>query len=163
MILPIVLGLAVLASRPEVEASGVSKILVYLVALILAVSTVVLPPAAPYNHFYCFRACWFCFEIGPIFGLGKSYRRSLASRHGSDLMAMDCRDWLVTSSFFVPVRDWALPFYASLIVPLSVTALLILRGRVKHGLKQTTCRVSFAAIPSAIHSKAAITTTDNCK
>jgi hypothetical protein len=29
-------------------------------------------------------------------------------------------------SFFTPVRGWALPFYCSLIVPLSVAALLVL-------------------------------------
>jgi MFS family permease len=29
-------------------------------------------------------------------------------------------------SFFMPVRGWALPFYCSLIVPLSVAALLVL-------------------------------------
>ena len=71
------------------RASRVSKLLAN-IALVLAISTVTLPPAA---------------MLWPW------------------IAAVGLLWW----SVFVPVEQWSLPFYTSLVVPLAVSALLVLR------------------------------------
>jgi hypothetical protein len=135
----ILLGLAVACSRARSEPPESAKF-VYLVALILAVSTLVLPPAAPYNHLLLVPGVLILVRDWPdLWNSGKVTA-------GVSLLATAAILWpwaaaigVLLASFFVQVRGWALPFYTSLIVPLSVTTLLILRWTSgKISLKQTT-------------------------
>jgi hypothetical protein len=100
----------------------------YVVALVLAMSTVIVPPAAPYNHLLLFPGLLILLrDWSNLWNSGKVVA-------GVSLLAMVSILWpwvaaigILLLSFFVPVRQWALPFSLSLLVPLSVTALLVLR------------------------------------
>ena len=128
VILPIVIGLASVCFKSRAEASDSTRFS-FLVALILAVTSVVLPPAAPYNHLLLLPGVLVLLRDWPnLWTSGKVIA-------AVSLLAMAAIVWpwiaaigLLLISFFAPVRNWALPFYASLIVPLSVAALLVLRA-----------------------------------
>lgn len=123
----ILLGLAIACFRARGEPAESAKF-VYLVSLILAVSTLVLPPAAPYNHLLLVPGVLILVrDWSDVWNSGKVTA-------GVSLLATVAILWpwaaaigVLLASFFVQVRGWALPFYVSLIVPLAVTTLLILR------------------------------------
>jgi hypothetical protein len=96
--------------------------------LILAVSCVVLPPAAPYNHLLLLPGVLILLRDWPnLWTSGKVIATVSLLAIAAILWPWIAAIGLLLISFFAPVRNWALPFYASLIVPLSVTALLALR------------------------------------
>jgi hypothetical protein len=132
LVVLILIGLAWACFKSRVEAAESARFS-YLVSMVLAVSCVVVPPAAPYNHLLL---------LPGVLILLRDWRTLWTSGKviaAVSLLATAAIVWpwiaaiglLLISffrpAFFAPVGNWALPFYASLIVPLSVTALLVLR------------------------------------
>lgn len=98
-----------------------------IVTLALASTTVIIPPAAPYNHLLLLPG------VLILLRSWTSLWNSGSVMAGISLLATIAIVWpwitaisLLLVSFFSPVQRWSLPFYCTLIVPLSVTALLAL-------------------------------------
>ena len=139
----ILLGLTIttLRSRHEpAESASFSQNIV----LVLAISTVILPPAAPYNHLLL---------LPGVLILLRNRLNLWSSEKivgGVALLAAAAILWpwiaavgLLLWSVFVPVERWSLPFYTSLVVPLAVSALLVLQRtnttlRLSEGHSRTT-------------------------
>jgi Glycosyltransferase family 87 len=120
-------GLAIACLRWRMEPAESPKFSLA-VALVLAISTVLVPPAAPYNHLLLLPGVLILVRSwSDLWNSGKIVA-------GVSLLATAAILWpwiaaigILLISFGSPVRQWALPFYASLVVPLSVAALLILQ------------------------------------
>ncbi len=120
-------GLAIACFSWRMEPADSPKFS-YAVAVVLATSAVVIPPAAPYNHLLLLPGVLILLRgWSSLWNSGRVVA-------GVSLLAAAAILWpwiaaisILLISFFVPVRQWALPFYCSLVVPLSVTALLALQ------------------------------------
>jgi hypothetical protein len=120
-------GLAIACFRRRMELAETHRFS-HAVALVLAISTVLVPPAAPYNHLLLLPGVLILLRgWSDLWNSGKIVA-------GVSLLATAAILWpwfaaigILLTSFVTPVRQWALPFYASLVVPLSVGALLILQ------------------------------------
>jgi hypothetical protein len=129
VIFAVLFGLAIACFRCRMEPADSPKFS-HAVALVVATSTVIMPPAAPYNHLML---------IPGVFILLRGWSKLWNSGRvvaGVSVLAMAAILWpwvaaigILLVSFFIPVRQWALPFYCSLVVPLSVAALLALQRR----------------------------------
>ena len=100
------------------------------VALVLAISTVVLPPAAPYNHLLLLPGVLVLLcGWSNLWRSGKLVAGISALATAAILWPWVAAVGILLISFFIPIQRWALPFYCSLIVPLSVASLLLLPCR----------------------------------
>lgn len=100
------------------------------VALVLAISTVVLPPAAPYNHLLLLPGVLVLLcGWSNLWRSGKLVAGISALATAAILWPWVAAVGILLISFFIPIQRWALPFYCSLIVPLSVASLLLLPRR----------------------------------
>jgi len=126
LVFAILCGLAVACVRGRLEPVD-SPQFSHGVALVLAISTVVLPPAAPYNHLLLLPGVLILLhEWSSLWKSGRVVAGVSVLATGAILWPWVAAIGILLVSFFTPVRGWALPFYCSLIVPLSVAALLVL-------------------------------------
>jgi hypothetical protein len=126
LVFAILCGLAVACFRGRMEPVDSPKVS-HAVALVLAISTVVLPPAAPYNHLLLLPGVLILLREWPsLWNSGRIVAGVSVLATGAILWPWVAAIGILLVSFFAPVRGWALPFYCSLIVPLSVAALLAL-------------------------------------
>jgi hypothetical protein len=114
--------------QPYREKIGSLRSLV--VAVVLAISTVVLPPAAPYNHLLLLPGVLVLLcGWSNLWRSGKLVAGISALATAAILWPWVAAVGILLISFFIPIQRWALPFYCSLIVPLSVASLLLLPCR----------------------------------
>jgi hypothetical protein len=120
----LVLAMASFRQRKEpADSPGFS----HTVALVLAISTVVLPPAAPYNHLLLLPGVLVLLcGWSNLWRSGKLVAGISALATAAILWPWVAAVGILLISFFIPIQRWALPFYCSLIVPLSVASLLLL-------------------------------------
>ena len=123
----ILLGLAIVCFKWKME-SPESERFSYVVALLLAGSTLVVPPAAPYNHLLLLPGVLILLrDWSKLWSSGKVVAVLSVLAIVVILWPWAAAIGILLVSFFVPVQGWARPFSLSLIVPLAVSALLILR------------------------------------
>jgi hypothetical protein len=125
LVFAILRGLTVARVRGRMEPVDSPKFS-HAVALVLAMSTVVLPPAAPYNLLLLPGVLILLHEWSSLWESGRVVAGVSVLAAGAILWPWVAAIGILLVSFFMPVRGWALPFYCSLIVPLSVAALLVL-------------------------------------
>jgi hypothetical protein len=126
LIFAILLALAIACFRRRKESADSSRFS-HAAAVVLAISTVVLPPAAPYNHLLLLPGVLVLLSgWSNLWRSGKLVAGISALVTAAALWPWIAAIGLLLVSFFSPVENWALPFYSSLVVPMSVAALLVL-------------------------------------
>jgi hypothetical protein len=126
LIFVILLALAIACYRRRKEPADSSRFS-HTVALVLTISTVVLPPAAPYNHLLLLPGVLVLLSgWSNLWRSGKLVSGISALGAAAIVWPWTAAISLLLISVFSPVENWALPFYSSLVVPMSVAALLVL-------------------------------------
>lgn len=127
VVFAVLFGLAIACFRWRMEPAESAKFS-HAVALVLATSTVVMPPAAPYNHLLLLPGVLILLRgWSDLWNSGRVVAGVSVLATAAILWPWIAAIGILLVSFFIPVRQWALPFYSGLVVPLSVAALLALQ------------------------------------